>query len=230
MSALDGAHILKERYYRDIRNAVVAAAGIHAAAFVAAPAYVPRPISMKASLLRVVNAVAPPFAIDAAHTTPTAAPLPEPAVGLTAGVVIRTEHATALPSPSSEGATQTTGELLSSGEAAGTPSEAVAPVFYAYDSPPQATRRVEPDYPAIARALGAEGAVVVNVNIDERGQIVRAWVAEASAPGVLIDAALEAVYRFEFSPGSQRGIPVKCTVAIPFLFSLKKTMQVKEGE
>jgi protein TonB len=82
---------------------------------------------------------------------------------------------------------------------------------------------VEPDYPLAARIVGAEGTVVINANIDETGRILRAWVAQSTAPESLVEAALDAIYQFQFLPGKQGPIPVKCTVAIPFRFSLKKT-------
>ena len=108
--------------------------------------------------------------------------------------------------------------------------EASPPVFYSYDRAPQATRRVEPEYPAAAREMGAEGTVVVNLNIDEQGRILRAWVATANANEILINAALDAAYEFKFTPGMQRDTPVKCTVAIPFQFTLRKILQVTEGK
>jgi protein TonB len=101
------------------------------------------------------------------------------------------------------------------------------PVFYAYDTAPRVRRRVEPAYPARARDAGQEGTVVVNLNIDERGRIQRAWVAEARAADVLVEAALDAAYEFEFEPGTWRGAPVRCTVAIPFQFQLKRIIEVE---
>jgi protein TonB len=83
-------------------------------------------------------------------------------------------------------------------------------------------KTIEPEYPLVARNAGLEGAVVINRNLDERGRILRAWVASASAPEVLIAAAIDAVYQFEFAPGLSRGVPVRSTVAIPFRFTLKR--------
>jgi protein TonB len=81
-------------------------------------------------------------------------------------------------------------------------------------------RSVVPEYPAIAKLREAEGTVVLNANVDERGRVIRVWVAQATATEALIQAAVDAMYRFQFSPGSQQGVPVKCTVAVPFNFRL----------
>ncbi|HYQ96093.1 MAG TPA: TonB family protein, partial [Candidatus Eisenbacteria bacterium] len=63
-------------------------------------------------------------------------------------------------------------------------------------------------------------SVVLNANVDERGRVIRVWVAQSTAPEILVEAAIDALYRFQFAPGSQQGIPVKCTVAVPFNFRL----------
>jgi protein TonB len=79
---------------------------------------------------------------------------------------------------------------------------------------------VVPEYPALAKSQGREGSVILNANVDERGRVIRVWVVQATAPEVLIEAAIDALYRFRFAPGSQQGVPVKCTVAVPFNFHL----------
>ena len=103
------------------------------------------------------------------------------------------------------------------GEGAG---DEAPPVFYEFDSPPRVLRSVVPEYPAVAKLREAEGTVVLNANVDEHGRVIRVWVAQATATEALIQAAVDAMYRFQFSPGSQQGVPVKCTVAVPFNFRL----------
>ena len=104
----------------------------------------------------------------------------------------------------------------------GTMEEDAAPVYYGYDTAPRALRTFEPSYPMAAKYSGFEGTVVININLDERGNILRAWVASASAPELLIATALDAAYQFQFSPGLARGVPVRSTVAVPFRFFLKR--------
>jgi protein TonB len=226
VSALVGRHPLKARYYRNIRNAMIAATLIHGVAFAVAPPYQPRPFQMKVDIMRVVDAVAPALGGGqaAGAPAPPSGNAPPPQERVVADRAIRTvEGAAVLPEPATAGGS---GE---GGGSTGAITDEAPPVFYSYDKAPNAVRRVEPEYPAAAREMGAEGTVVINLNLDERGKIIRAWVAAASANEILINAALEAAYLFEFQPGMQRETPVKCTVAIPFQFILRKGVGQTEG-
>ncbi len=235
MSELDRGHPLQQRYYRNVRNAFIAAMVIHSLIFALTPPYMARPLRMAPDPLRWVEAQGPSVRAAAPSETSPAAPrtaAPRPPEGVVVGALIRTEPA-ATTQASSAPAPVAASTASTSTEGAGAVNrygeEPGPPVFYAYDEPPRVRHRVEPEYPAAARAQGAEGTVVIHVNVDPQGQILRAWVATASAPEILIDAALDAVYQFEFLPGAQRGVNVPCTVAIPFHFSLKQVLQLSEG-
>lgn len=232
MSALVGRHPLKERYYRDMRNAIAAALVLHAGVFAIAPPYRPKPFRMKADFMRLVDAVIPTIDNGAAPAAPAGiGPVAPPRERVVADLPVRTSSAAAELPPSSPAIAPAPGPGTGTAGVAGVgEGDEAPPVFYSYDRAPHVTRRVEPAYPAAARDMGAEGTVVVNLNIDERGRILRAWVAAANANEILINAALDAAYEFEFAPGLQRHIPVKCTVAIPFQFTLRKTLQVTEGK
>lgn len=223
MTILGSAKDVRQRYYRRVRNSLMAAAAIHVLAFTFAPPYAPRPLRRSIVPLRLVNVAAPwrpgmsPAPSSPATTRPrrssraiTGARL-EPATEPASRVVEASEEPEARSGPDETGA-----------EAVGVSEDPAPPAFYNFDTAPRAIRRVEPDYPLAARNQGAEGTVVVNVNINETGRILRAWVAAKSAPEILVSAALDAAYQFEFTPGKQRGTPVKCTVSIPFTFSLRK--------
>jgi TonB family protein len=150
--------------------------------------------------------------------------------GWNAGSPVRTERASARrenPPISGSGPTeeQSAGPRTEPGETRSAGSEDGPPLFYAYDAPPRVTHAITPEYPAAARSAGAEGTVIVNVNVDEHGRVTRAWVATAEAPESLIEAALDASYQFVFAAGTMRNVPVPCTVAIPFQFSLRRTFQ-----
>jgi protein TonB len=92
-------------------------------------------------------------------------------------------------------------------------------MFFAFDTYPVVRVNAEPKYPEMARKAEVEGTVMVMVTIDEQGNVLSAWVAESSAE-VLNEAAIEAAYKFKFSPAKQRDVPVKATISIPFRFSL----------
>lgn len=226
---------LRRRYHARVRMAAVVAIALHGLVFATVPPYKPRPApERRAKPLRLVTlsgawGVAP---ADAGFSSEAVVP----------GTATPPERRGILPEGASLVASRVTSELAEdvvprSGMGAtirgggevqgGAPSGSVAsleeeapPVFYNFDTAPRAIRRVEPEYPVGARSREEEGTVVVNVNIDERGRILRAWVAAKNAPEALVSAALDAAYQFQFTPGKQRDVPVKCTVAIPFRFHL----------
>lgn len=234
---LDRRHPSQRLYHRNVRIALSVAVVVHAAVLTLAPVPLAPPRPMGPSMLRVVDtsglllsggagtrsraATVEPAVAEPAPSAPTAGTDPsfeEP---------VRTLHATdAAPGPPASAAEARTAEGAESGGGSAALEEG-PPVFYAYDTAPRVRRRVEPAYPARAREAGHEGTVVVNLNIDERGRIQRAWVAEARAADILVEAALDAAYEFEFEPGTWRGAPVRCTVAIPFQFHLKQAIEVE---
>jgi len=228
---------LRRRYHARVRVACVVAIALHGLAFATAPPYAPRPAERRSSPLRLVTlaggwGVAPADAGATADAVAAGNGAPPEARGaLRPGVSlvesrVTTEPAAVAATPSGGAAIRGGGEVQGgapSGGIGGLEEEA-PPVFYNFDTAPRAIRRVEPDYPAAARSRDEEGMVVVNVNIDERGRILRAWVAAKHASETLVSAALDAAYQFQFTPGKQRGVPVKCTVAIPFKFHL---MQIR---
>ena len=83
---------------------------------------------------------------------------------------------------------------------------------------PGLQERVE--YPEFARRAGIEGQVVVQFVVDERGNVVDPVVLR-SPNELLSEAALKAVRESRFTPGQQRGRPVKVRFAVPVTFRLR---------
>jgi TonB family protein len=73
-----------------------------------------------------------------------------------------------------------------------------------------------PEYPAIARAAGAEGTVVVDVVIDETGNVVEA--AAVSGHPLLQSAAVGASRQARFAPTRLEGQPVRVRGTITYNF------------
>jgi TonB family protein len=207
----------------------VVAGAIHGLAFFLAPPYHPAPPIMRPDPIRLLPSglewgapLAQAAAMSATSPTSSAA---RGHASVLAGVLqtsegeVRSEQ-WAPPVPTGG----TSGGNGPGGVAGGGASqdEESPPVYYGYDTPPRALKTVAPPYPSMARESGIEGSVVINVNLDEHGRIIRAWVASASAPELLVATALDAIYQFEFAPGLMRGVPVRSTVAIPFRFYLNK--------
>ena len=226
MSPLDLRPSLRRNYYRRVRNAFVAAGAIHVAAFALAPPYRPAPPVMRADPIRLLPALGGTVLANPVASSSHESVQPEsgsPRASVLAGVLqsssgreseVRSEQ---WAPPNSQGTGVGGGEAMEGGALEESP-----PTYYGYDTAPKTVRVFEPPYPSMARESGFEGTVVINVNLDERGRIIRAWVASARAPEILIDTAMEAVYRFDFSPALLRGVPVRSTVAIPFRFYLNK--------
>ena len=74
-------------------------------------------------------------------------------------------------------------------------------------------------YTEIAVRTGMEGTVVIEAVIDKEGNVIDARI-ERDIGGGLGESALKAVLTTKFSPGKQRGKPVKVKVMIPVKFVL----------
>lgn len=75
-----------------------------------------------------------------------------------------------------------------------------------------------PPYPAIAKAANVQGAVAVQIVIDEQGHVLSAKA--MSGHPLLLSAAVQAAYRARFTPTVLGGQPVKVTGSITYNFVL----------
>lgn len=74
-------------------------------------------------------------------------------------------------------------------------------------------------YPEIAKRVGIQGKVFVKAFVDETGNVVNAEVVKGIGGGC-DEAALNAILKTKFTPGKQRGKPIKVQVTVPVLFKL----------
>jgi len=74
-------------------------------------------------------------------------------------------------------------------------------------------------YPEIAKRAGVEGKVFIRAYVDETGTVVHAEVVKGIGGGC-DEAALDAIMNTKFTPGKQRGKPIKVQVTVPVLFKL----------
>ena len=74
----------------------------------------------------------------------------------------------------------------------------------------------KPDYPSDAKAAGAEGVVVIQVTIDEQGNVTEARA--ISGPKQLQDVSVNAALQAKFSPTLLSGEPVRVTGVIVYNF------------
>lgn len=234
------SRLLERGYVRRVEIAVVIAVAIHAVVFLVAPPYVARPYHLDAVPLRLIATGA--FGSGGASVgsgAPAAIePIPVPTTPRSPSIITEQLRLSSLVAPESSpsrgvagtGPGVPGGSVPGTGTGDGGTDDGAPPLFYAFDSPPQVVTRVVPEYPLAARVGGAEGTVVLNANVDAQGRIMRVWVARSTAPEALVESAMDALYRFRFSPGSQQGIPVPCTVAVPFNFRLNVHVETTGGQ
>jgi len=75
-------------------------------------------------------------------------------------------------------------------------------------------------YTEIAKRIGLEGKVIIEAVIDENGNVIDAKVLKGLGGG-LDEESLHAVQTTRFSPGLQRGKPIRVRINIPVKFVLK---------
>lgn len=94
--------------------------------------------------------------------------------------------------------------------------------------PPVPLSRPVANYPDEALQEGIEGDVVVEVDIDAFGNVVRADIVEGLP--VFRDAALEAALLLSFEPARQDGAPVPATIRVRLDFSPPQEMVVHAAD
>ncbi len=75
-------------------------------------------------------------------------------------------------------------------------------------------------YPETARQAGIEGTVIVQFIVSETGSVINPKVIRGIGGGC-DEAAIEAVKKVTFEPGSQRGVPVPVQFSLPIVFRLQ---------
>jgi protein TonB len=75
-------------------------------------------------------------------------------------------------------------------------------------------------YPETARRAGVQGRVIVQFVVDEEGRVVDPVILAGRHP-LLDKEALRVIREVRFTPGRQRGTPVKVRMSIPITFVLE---------
>lgn len=91
------------------------------------------------------------------------------------------------------------------------------------DAPPQPTSKIQPTYPNSLLSQGKGGRVLVSCTIDAAGKVVGTSIKSSSGHPDLDKAAINAVNRWKFKPGTKGGKPVKSVAVVPFNFEVKKS-------
>jgi protein TonB len=93
--------------------------------------------------------------------------------------------------------------------------------FVAIESQPELIRREPAVYPEIAKKMGLQGRVTVEVTIDAQGKPIQARVVK-SASDVFNEAAIEAVMKYSFKPAMMSTGPVTSKIMIPIDFRMTR--------
>jgi protein TonB len=99
-------------------------------------------------------------------------------------------------------------------------------VYMTWEEAPQLVRMVTPTYPELARKAGVEGKVILQIIVDENGDVRDPRVIVAQPPGIFEEAAIEAVLRWKFKPAKQRGNAISVLMGQQVDFSLTGNSRV----
>jgi protein TonB len=91
------------------------------------------------------------------------------------------------------------------------------------DAPPQPTSKIPPTYPSSLLSKGIGGRVLISCTIDATGKVIGTTIKSSSGHPDLDKAAINAVNRWKFKPGTKGGKPVKSVAVVPFNFEVKKS-------
>ena len=94
-------------------------------------------------------------------------------------------------------------------------------IFRIYEKAPQLTQRIDPDYPQMARQLGIEGTVFLEIIVEKDGTVSSVKVLKSVHP-LLDESAVAAAYKLKFTPAMTRDMPIRCYVTYPITFRLTK--------
>ena len=86
---------------------------------------------------------------------------------------------------------------------------------------PKPTFQAQPVYPAAFRSAGVEGTALIEFVVDADGK-VRDATAVSFTHQEFAASAVEAVSKWEFSPGQKAGLAVNTRLKMPFVFTYRK--------
>jgi len=91
--------------------------------------------------------------------------------------------------------------------------------FIAVDKEPTVIKKVEPDYPELAKKAGLEGKVWVKIWVDIDGNAKQVEILKSDSD-VFNQACIDAAKQFLFTPAYLKDKPVGVWVSVPFKFKL----------
>jgi periplasmic protein TonB len=108
--------------------------------------------------------------------------------------------------------------FVAMGGVRGLPAEDVTVRISESDARRAAFKKVEPEYPAMARQVRLSGQVQVDVLIDANGAVEKCTVLKGNV--LLSNSAIVALKKWRFTPFTSAGQPAKAVASITFDFRL----------
>lgn len=89
------------------------------------------------------------------------------------------------------------------------------------DTVPVILKRVEPEYPPIAKKQKKAGRVILKVLVNQNGEPEEIQVVSVTPSGKygFEESAVDAVKKYKFQPGTKGGVKVKCWFWVPVIFN-----------
>lgn len=89
------------------------------------------------------------------------------------------------------------------------------------DTVPVILKRVDPEYPPIAKKQKKPGKVMLKVLVNQNGEPEEIQVVSVNPPGKygFEKSAVDAVKKYKFQPGTKEGVKVKCWFWVPVVFN-----------
>ena len=165
---------------------------------------------------------APPSLQQTPPTVSVAAPAAQPTAGIplpTEDEKVQEEQTIATQEELSQ--TIGTGETGTGDSLVIAPPSDELPAYgeYVYvEEMPEAIKKVQPEYPDLARQANMEGTVVIQALVGKDGKVKETKVVKSVS--VLDDAAVAAVKQWVFKPALSNNKPVAVWVAVPVKFTL----------
>ncbi len=93
--------------------------------------------------------------------------------------------------------------------------------FVPVDRPPAIIKESIPEYPDLARRIGAEGTVWIKMLVDKNGRVKRALVVKSDNE-LFNESSVTAALQYFFTPALMNNGPVAVWVSVPFRFKLHR--------
>lgn len=105
--------------------------------------------------------------------------------------------------------------------------DAAIAIFESYDQPPTPVGGYKTIldrviYPELARKAGIEGKVILDAQIDVKGDVIATRIRKSLGPTGCDEAAIKAIRAVKWNPAYQRDTPVKVWITITIEFKLTK--------